>query len=89
MSFARRYRADTAQIVTARDHDQISRVELDVVLDLVVLQVEAQSVVDLDVRVGVAESAATVRSGRRTGPLAGAGCRDRAILLKHRSPAGR
>jgi hypothetical protein len=60
MSFARRDRADATQIVTTSDHDQVARVELDVVLDLVVLQVQAECVVDLDVRVRVAEGATVV-----------------------------
>ena len=60
MSFARRYGADTTQIVTTGDHNQVARVKLYVVLDLVVLQVESQSVVDLEMRVRVAECAAVV-----------------------------
>ncbi len=60
MSFARGNGTNTTQIVTAGDHDQVARVELDVILDFVVLQVQAECVVDLDVRVGVTESAAVV-----------------------------
>lgn len=58
MSFSRRDHADATQIVTTGDHDQVARVELDVVLDLLVLQVETNRVVDLDVRVGVANGSA-------------------------------
>lgn len=60
VTFARGYGTDATQIVTTSDHDQVARVELDVVLDLVVLQVEADGVVDLDVRVRVTDRTAVV-----------------------------
>jgi len=61
MALARLNDADTAQIVATGDHDQVARVEFDVVLDLVRLQIEPDGVVDLDVRVRVADGAAVVR----------------------------
>ena len=61
MSFSGGDGADAAQIVATGDHDQVARVELDVVLDLVGIQVEADGVVDLDVRVRVADGATVVR----------------------------
>ena len=60
MSFSGCYDTDTTQIVATGDHDQVARVELNVVLDLQCLQVDADGVVDFDVRVRVADRAAVV-----------------------------
>jgi len=60
MSFARRDDADATQVVATSDHDEVARVELDVVLDLHGLNVKSDGVVDLDVWIRVANSASVV-----------------------------
>lgn len=51
---------NTTNVTTASDHADVAGVELDKVGDLVVLQVEADGVVSLDQRIGVADSATIV-----------------------------
>ena len=60
MSFSGGDHSDATQIVATSDHDQVARVELDVVLDLTVLEVETDRVVDFDVWVWVSDGAAVV-----------------------------
>ena len=50
----------TAHVTTTSDHNDVASVELDEVGDLVRLELELDSVVDLDQRVGVADCAAVV-----------------------------
>ena len=52
--------ANTALVTTTGNHDERASVELDEVEELVVLNVESDSVVDLDERVGVADGAGVV-----------------------------
>lgn len=60
MSFPGRDDPHSAQIVASSHHAQVTRFELDEVHDLVVDQVVADSVVDFDQRVGIADGAAVV-----------------------------
>jgi len=60
VTFSRGDDADATQIVTACHHDQVARVELDVLLDLVGGEVKTNGVVNLDVRVWVANGATVV-----------------------------
>jgi len=60
MSFTRGDDTDATQVVTTSHHDQVARVELDVLLDLVGGEVEADGVVDLDVWVWVTNGATIV-----------------------------
>lgn len=53
-------KTNTTQVVTASDHDEVTETILDVVLDLSSGEVDLDGVVDLDVRVGVADGAAIV-----------------------------
>lgn len=50
----------STHVTTASDHDDVSGLELDVVNDLVLNEVELDSVVDLDSRVGVSDGSAIV-----------------------------
>jgi len=50
----------TSHVPPASDHDDISRLELDVVHDLVLHKVEFDGVIDLDGRVGVADGTAVM-----------------------------
>lgn len=50
----------STHVTTASDHDDVSGFELDVVNDLVLNEVELDSVVDLDSRVGVSDGSAIV-----------------------------
>lgn len=53
-------RTRTAHVTSTSDHDDVASVKLDKVDDLVLLEVELDSVVDLDSRVRVTDSAAVV-----------------------------
>ena len=48
-------------VTTTGDHNDITGIELDEIGDLVLLDIEFDGVVDLDVRVGVADSSPVVR----------------------------
>lgn len=50
----------STHVTTASDHDDVSGLELDVVNDLVLNEVELDSVVDLDSRVGISDGSAIV-----------------------------
>jgi hypothetical protein len=63
--------ADATNVMASRDHTNVSNVKLDELLDLTSFNVHADSVVDFDVRVGVADCARVVGSDVRNTLRAG------------------
>lgn len=60
----------TAHVTTTRDHDKVTRLKVNKVDDLVLLEVELNSVVRVDRRVGVADRAPVVGDDVRDAPVA-------------------
>ena len=50
----------TTHVTTTSDHDNVTSIELDIVGDLALLEIEADSVVDLDQGIGVTDGTAIV-----------------------------
>ena len=61
---------DSSQVSPASHHDEVADVELDEVLDLSRFNVDLDSVVDGDLRIGVTDSAAIVCDTERDAFLA-------------------
>jgi len=57
---------DTTHVTTTSDHDNDTSVELDEVADLASCEVDLDSVVDLDGRVGVADPTRKILAAIRT-----------------------
>mmetsp|Transcript_23202 Transcript_23202/g.43464 ORF Transcript_23202/g.43464 Transcript_23202/m.43464 type:complete len:233 (-) Transcript_23202:27-725(-) len=58
---------DTASVSTLSDHRHVSNVELDAINDLVLLDIELHSVVNLDLRIRIADGASIVGNNVRDG----------------------
>lgn len=82
MTFSRHNNANTAQIVAAGDHAQVSSLELDVVQDLAFRDIVSDNIVHLDQRVGISDGATVVGNEKRNAFGPGLNALDTSELIR-------